>query len=233
MIKNKRKAYLSPIEAREVLDRLGIPVTVRSVSMVCLPIEETFEFAVSSNAELIVWRGWGVKLGDPLESITKLVSLGFRESDSFIDPIQSSKIDYIRYVKTGVNTVAYNLDILVNSNKIASKTEPSKLKSLCELLVNEKVSIEKLFSDNVLIESNGYFMVVDSSASDLKRETHSLDIANLVNSLSEEYGSELTISKESLTSTKKVYELTSVEITVPRLRLQLDVEENICKVTKL
>jgi hypothetical protein len=76
-------------------------------------------------------------------------------------------------------------------------------------------------------------MVVDSSASDLKRETHSLDIANLVNSLSEEYGSELTISKESLTSTKKVYELTSVEITVPRLRLQLDVEENICKVTKL
>ena len=233
MIKNKRKSYLSPIEAKEVLERLGIPVTVRSVAMVCLPIEDTFEFAVSSNAELVVWRGWGVKLGDPLESIPKLISLGFRETDIFIDPNESCKIDYIRYVKTGVNTVAYNLDILANSNKIASKNDGTKLKNLCELLVNKKVSVEKLFSDNVLVESNGYFMVVDSSTSNRKRETHSLDIVNLINSLSEEYGSELTISKESLTSTKKVYELTSVGNTVPRITLQLDVEENICKVTKL
>ena len=233
MIKNKRKSYLSPTEAKEVLEKLGIPVTVRSVSMVCLPTEDTFEFAVSSNAELVVWRGWGVRLDDPLESIAKLVSLGFRETDIFIDPNESSKIDYIRYVKTGVNTVAYNLDILANSNKIASKNNSPKLKSLCELLVNEKVSVEKLFSDNVLVESNGYFMMVDSSASDQKRDTHSLDIVNLVNSLSEEYGSELTISKESVTSTKKVYELKSLENTIPRLTLQLEIEDNICKVTKL
>lgn len=233
MIKNKRKSYLSPTEAKEVLEKLGIPVTVRSVSMVCLPTEDTFEFAVSSNAELVVWRGWGVRLDDPLESIAKLVSLGFRETDIFIDPNESSKIDYIRYVKTGVNTVAYNLDILANSNKIASKNNSPKLKSLCELLVNEKVSVEKLFYDNVLVESNGYYMVVDSGDSDRKRETHSLDIVNLVNSLSEEYGSELTISKESLTSTKKVYELKSLENTVPRLTLQLEIEDNICKVTKL
>ena len=233
MIKNKRKSYLSPTEAKEVLEKLGIPVTVRSVSMVCLPTEDTFEFAVSSNAELVVWRGWGVRLDDPLESIAKLVSLGFRETDIFIDPNESSKIDYIRYVKTGVNTVAYNLDILANSNKIASKNNSPKLKSLCELLVNEKVSVEKLFYDNVLVESNGYYMVVDSGDSDRKRETHSLDIVNLVNSLSEEYGSELTISKESLTSTKKVYELKSLENTIPRLTLQLEIEDNICKVTKL
>jgi hypothetical protein len=75
MTKNKRKAYLSPTEAREVLGRLGIPVTVRSVSMVCLPIVDTFEFAVSSNAELVVWRGWGVKLDDPLEKVTHLLTL--------------------------------------------------------------------------------------------------------------------------------------------------------------
>lgn len=221
------------MEAKEVLDRLEIPVTVKSVAMVCLPAGEAFEFAISQNAELVVWRGWGVKLGDPLESITKLVSLGFSEEDLFIDPYLSSKIEYVRYVETGVNIVAYGLDVLANSNKVASKNDIAKLKSLCGLLLNKKASVEKLISDGTLVESNGYLMIVDADPLNRKRETHSLDIANLVDSLSDEFGEELIIINELVSSNKKVYELSNIKKTIPRLTLQLEIEENICKVTKL
>lgn len=228
-----RKAYLSEMEVIDVLGRLELPINIKSVALVSLPINETFEFSVSSSGDLLIWRGWSVKLDDPVKTIVKLVSLGVGEEDVFTDPVFAKKESYIRFVKSGVNEIAYGLDVLANTVKLAAKSSPSELRELCTSIVNQTASVDSLLDTGRVTSVNGYLMLKDSITADPRRESHPLDIANLVNSLSEEYETILEIESEELFEGKNTYILKSKENSLPKLNLKLEVYTNVCKVTKI
>ena len=200
-----RKEQLSIEELVSVKEKNKLDGSMKSLFLIALPNNEIPEFSLRYNGSQVSWRGWTVNIGDPYETVIKLVSLGSSSDDVYLDPNKSDSTDYIRYVKSGVNYVAYGFDSFCGETRMASKNSLELLKITCDNILSGKKTLKSLLLSGEVVESNGYFMVSEPMLTMDLRESNPMDIAILIDSLSSEYNTKLGIKEEKIQNNRKMY----------------------------